>query len=468
LNFTASPKSFQIRLIVENSYGCSDTSFKNMQVFPYVEARFASIDEGCSPFSVDFNNLSTGGNLFAWQFDDGDNSFLEEPEHTFVNNDTADAIFNVVLTVTSPYGCKDQDSLPILVHPTPKPQFIPNPTAQTYPDATVSFNNLTPVGPWNYTWALGDGTVSNDDEPQDHTYTTWGEYFITLTAASEYCEDTISRKIIINPPLPIADFDTLVEGCAPVSLQFRSSSEYAEKFFWEFGDGATSSSENPVYTYQFPGTYTVRLTVTGPAGDIDVKEIIDAVQVNPQPLANFVLTPNEVNIPLQPVTFVNYSQFADDYFWHFGDGVTSRESNPQHLYQESGIFYPWLVVSTVLGCFDTAYSQVPVNAIEVGQVQVPNAFTPNPFGPTGGYFDPQAFDNEVFFPILSGVSASNFTLSIFNRWGELIFETHDVGQGWDGYYRERMCQQDVYVWKVRGEYANGEKFTKVGDVTLVQ
>ena len=72
------------------------------------------------------------------------------------------------------------------------------------------------------------------------------------------------------------------------------------------------------------------------------------------------------------------------------------------------------------------------------------------------------------FPIFSGVSSSNFTLSIFNRWGELLFETHDVNQGWNGYYRNAMCVQDVYVWKVRGEYANGERFTKVGDVTLIQ
>jgi gliding motility-associated-like protein len=101
-------------------------------------------------------------------------------------------------------------------------------------------------------------------------------------------------------------------------------------------------------------------------------------------------------------------------------------------------------------------------------MEVPNAFTPNLSGPNGGMYDPLAFDNQVFFPILSGVSTENYTLSIFNRWGELIFETHDVNQGWDGYYKGVLCQQDAYVWKVQGEYVNGRDFTRVGDVTLIR
>jgi len=274
--------------------------------------------------------------------------------------------------------------------------------------------------------------------------------------------------VIIEPPLPIAEFDTLVDECAPITIQFFSKSEYAETFLWEFGDGATSTAENPLYTYQFPGVYTVKLTVTGPGGQIDSKEILNAIRINPQPLANFVNTPDEVNIPLEPVTFINYSQYADGYLWNFGDGNTSEDDSPQYQYGEAGEFYPWLVAYTNLGCSDTAYSVVPVRAIETGVLQVPNAFTPNPNGPNDGMFDPRAFDNQIFFPILSGVSSSNFTLSVFNRWGELLFETHDVNQGWDGYYRGNMCVQEVYVWKVRGEYANGERFTKVGDVTLIQ
>ena len=107
-------------------------------------------------------------------------------------------------------------------------------------------------------------------------------------------------------------------------------------------------------------------------------------------------------------------------------------------------------------------------ALEVGAIQIPNAFTPSLGGSSGGYYDPLAADNVIFFPVLTGVVGDEYILSIFNRWGELLFETQEVTQGWDGYYRGKLCSQDAYVWKVKGKYVNGQKFSEVGDVTLIR
>lgn len=468
LNFTNNPIQFPITLVVENVFGCRDTTQEVMQVFPVVNAQFAALDEGCAPFDVSFNNQSSGGTLYQWSFGDGNNSFLDDPDHTFENTDSADITYSVVLTITSPYGCEDSDTMDILVHPTPLPQFTLNPTAQVFPNATVNFDNLTPTGPWTYAWDFDDGNTSDRKDPNPHKFTTWGEYRVTLTVSSPFCEDTISRLAIIEPPLPVALFDTLTKDCAPISLTFRNQSEYGVSYLWEFGDGATSTAENPSYTYQFPGVYTVRLTVTGPGGDVDFIEVQNAVTVLVQPFANFASAPDAVSIPLEPVIFANYSQDADAFTWLFGDGNSSAEKNPQHLYESAGIYYPMLVAYTNDGCADTAISEVPVTAIIEGSMEIPNAFTPSSSGPRSTIYDPMAFDNEVFFPLLSGVSGSNYTLSIFNRWGELLFETNNANEGWNGYYRGKLCQQDVYVWKISGEYVTGERFTKVGDVTLIQ
>lgn len=468
VHFNATPNEFDITLVVENTFGCRDTSKKEMIVYPRVNAEIISLDEGCSPFEVDFTNLSVGGTLFEWNFDDGDISFLDEPTHTFENNTNTDQTFQVSLRVTSPYGCTDQDTFPILVHPTPDPIFTVNPVTQVYPDSIVTFDNLTSAGTWSFDWDFGDGGTSIAPEPNFHTYSTWGTYTIVLRAYTPFCEDTTSRTIVIEPPLPVVDFNVAAEECAPVTIMFENESEWGEFFVWEFGDGATSSSENPTYTYQFPGVYTVRLTVTGPGGDVDVKELPDAVVVRTQPTANFVFTPTEVAAPTGVVTFVNYSQFADNYLWDFGDSTTSVETNPQKLYLSGGQFFPFLIASTNFGCSDTFRSALPVVAVENGTIQVPNAFTPTTNGSNGGAYDPLAYDNQVFFPVLTGVVADNYTLSVFNRWGELIFETNDIGTGWDGYYRGKPCQQDVYVWKIKGEYVTGQSFSKVGDVTLIK
>ncbi|GAB5538734.1 MAG: hypothetical protein Salg2KO_08370 [Salibacteraceae bacterium] len=466
VNNGSNPQEFNIILAVENAFGCSDTVTKEMTVFPRVTASFTGLDEGCAPFEVPFTNNSSGGNLHAWDFGDGNISFEDDPIHVFDVSGTIDEVFDVRLITTSPYGCNDTDFYEVLVHPTPEPLFTINPVQQRYPDTTVSITNLT-TGPWQYDWEFGDGETAITFAPVEHRYLGWGKFRIRLSVYSEFCEDTTSLPLVIEPPFPIANFDTLVDDCAPVSFQFNNLSQYAESYLWEFGDGATSSSENPIHTYQFAGSYTVKLTVTGPGGDVDEFEVQNAVVVRNQPVANFVYSPGEVNVP-NPVIFVNYSQFADSYLWDFGDSTSSTEANPQKSYQRGGQYFPLLIAETTFGCIDSFRSEVPIIAIEQGRLEIPNAFTPQSGGGNGGIYDPLATNNAIFFPVLTGVASEEYTLSIFNRWGELLFETHDVRQGWDGYYRDEECPQDVYVWKMRGEYVNGEKFSKVGDVTLIK
>ncbi|NMD00635.1 MAG: hypothetical protein GYA62_13075, partial [Bacteroidales bacterium] len=117
-------------------------------------------------------------------------------------------------------------------------------------------------------------------------------------------------------------------------------------------------------------------------------------------------------------------------------------------------------------CPDTFTIFRAVVAKSAGKIEFPSAFTPNPNGPNGGKYNPNDLNNDVFHPIFVGVD--QYQLSIFNRWGELIFESTDPNIGWDGYYRNELCKQDVYVWKVKGKFINGQSFLKAGDVTLLR
>jgi|TARA_B110000879_G_scaffold178860_1_gene234409 hypothetical protein len=100
--------------------------------------------------------------------------------------------------------------------------------------------------------------------------------------------------------------------------------------------------------------------------------------------------------------------------------------------------------------------------------KIPTGFIPNPGGSSGGIYDPQTLENSIFFPIVEGVT--DYQLLIFNRWGEIVFTSKEVLKGWDGYYRgsEKMCAQDVYVWKATGKYATGKSFNKTGSITLLK
>ena len=101
-----------------------------------------------------------------------------------------------------------------------------------------------------------------------------------------------------------------------------------------------------------------------------------------------------------------------------------------------------------------------------GSIVFPNVFKPNLYGPTGGFYNPAEHMNEVFYPVYEGVV--EYELSIFNRWGERLFITNDINQGWDGYYKDSLCEQGVYIWKCTVTYGNGTSENMAGDLTLLK
>jgi gliding motility-associated-like protein len=150
----------------------------------------------------------------------------------------------------------------------------------------------------------------------------------------------------------------------------------------------------------------------------------------------------------------NMSEYGVRYEWNFGDGNFSAEKNPAHLYTELGIYDISLDVWTVNDCTDRMYLEQAVTVIGSGEIILPNAFRPDQSGPSGGFYDlADPHSNTIFRPWWDGVS--EYRLRIYNRWGEFLFESNDVMQGWDGYYQGRPAKQDVYVWKVWVTFTNG-------------
>lgn len=169
------------------------------------------------------------------------------------------------------------------------------------------------------------------------------------------------------------------------------------------------------------------------------------------------------------VNFTNFSSAnAIDFRWIFGDGNTSTEDSPTHFYTQEGEFSILLTASSINGCVVTFRLPSAVIAELRGQIRTPNAFTPNPNDSNGGRIEQgsRANLNDVFYPVILG--SVKYELNIFNKWGELLFVSEDVNIGWDGYYRGELCQQDVYVWKVKAEFVDGQTIVKVGDVLLLR
>lgn len=464
-NTEAFVQSFLTRLTAENSYGCQDQHSAYITVYPVREIDLsASPAEGCAPLTTELLTQS-GAKTYEWDFGDGNTETGNyQTPHTFENETFENITYKVSVTGTSSFGCLEEATTTILVHPSPEPVFIPSPREQQMPDRTVAIDNQTP-GSWNYSWTFGDGTTSEEAQPQPHEYEASGNYEIALRAYSAFCEASYSEIISIIPMLPAIDYGQNESGCPPLTVSFYNNTLDATSYLWEFGDGQSSNEEAPSHTYRVPGTYTVRLTAYGPGGTLTAEDV--TIEIYNTPTALFEPVPKVVYIPDDEVTFLNKSQGATYYQWAFGDGNSSVEFSPTHSYQNTGSYDVTLEVENDDGCTDEITIPNAVKAEQGGEIDFPNAFTPNKNGPSDGEYQYGERTNHVFYPFVQK-GIVEYKLQIFSRWGELIFETTDIHQGWDGYYREELAPQGVYIWRVTATFSDGRRIEKAGDVTLLR
>ncbi len=470
VNNTSDMQSFTVTLTGTTSYGCEASNSIDVDIIPQINADLNPPAGGCSPYTANFENNSTGAFTYFWDFGDGTISQEANPSYIYSNPGVEDVTYTVTFIAQSLWGCGDTLVFDVPVYGLPQAAFIASPNVQTFPNATIDLVNLSAANATaGYTWNWGDGTsvfTTNPDEPETFTYDTWGVYIVQLMVGNNLCNDTATQQVRINPPLPIADFEALGEGCMPLRVDFTNTSTYGVSYLWNFGDGTISNQENPNHVYYQPGTYNVALTVTGPGGDTDVEIKTGVAIVHPRAEAFFTVNPPVIAVPDQ-VYFLNLSTDATTYMWDFGDGNTATNFSPYHFYETLGWHPVTLIANNEFNCPDTFRVEQAVLGNVDSQIAFPNAFTPSGNGPTGGFWTVnEMFNNDVFFPIYKGVD--EFEMQIFNRWGELLFETKDVRQGWDGYYRGEICQQDVYVWRVKVTFLDGGELSDMGDVTLIR
>lgn len=453
-------------LQVVSEHGCRDTTGHVITVHPPIQALFSVTEEACSPMELDIVNESQGALTLQWNMGDGNTLVGEDPSYTYVNSGPFPVQRTIALTATSAFGCTSNFSRTVTVLPVPLAGLLASPIDQQYPDATVDLQNTSGAGNWSHQWNFGDGSGSSLQSPGSHTYATWGTYTIELVVVGALCSDTARQVVTVTPPLPTASFLGQGDGCAPLSVQFTNTSLQGLSYLWSFGDGGQSTADNPNYIFNVPGVYTVTLTAMGIGGAVNTAVKVDSVVVRPRANAYFVLQPDDVIVPSDPVFTHNLSANASDHQWDFGDGAVSTEVNPVHYYTTPGTFDVQLIANNQWNCPDTFLLEQAVRGRTSGELRFPNAFTPNSDGPTDGIYDPASHTNDHFFPLYEGVE--KYRLEIFNRWGELLFVTEDVRVGWDGWYRGAPAKQDVYVWKAYARFSDGRETVMKGDVTLLR
>lgn len=469
-NSTAVNQTYTVQLVAGNASLCYDTAFAYPVVYPKPQMSYTySPTIGCSPVAVTFTNNTTLATGYAWHFGDGATSTQTNVTHVYTNpSNTSNQTFSATLVGTTVYGCQDSLTMPIDVFYRPKSNFTVD-TPSCSPKL-LTFTN-TSLGANSYHWDFGNGNVSGStNETQQYVNTTNANQTYTVqlvTISLNNCKDTLNVPIVVHPKPEFTIVAQPDSGCSPLTVTFPVIPG-ASVYQWNFGDGTLGAGAPTTNTYfnnsQSDKTFTVQLIGKDAYGCADTSTV--NIKVFSKPIALFQANPNTVFIPTNPVNCTNLSSGATSYQWDFGDGHTSTETNPSYLYQTPGEFQISLVAINQHGCKDTFELPSKIIAQLESDVQVPNAFTPNPNGGNGGAFNSQDVNNDVFHPVLRGID--KYELDIFSRWGELLFVSKDVNIGWDGYYKGKLCTQDVYVWKIVATTLDGKKINKAGDVLLLR
>jgi len=271
-------------------------------------------------------------------------------------------------------------------------------------------------------------------------------------------------------PMPFVTFiaDT-IEGCQPFTVNFNivAGADETHDYIWNFGDNDDinlSLSPNPEHTYLDYGQYDVTLMYTTNKGCKDTVTIEDMILVHKKPVARFTVKPEYATILDPEINFINQS--SNDVvlnMWDFGDGDSSLQVSPLHVYAREPMDYTaTLFVETVYGCKDTTTQIITIN--DIYTLYAPTAFTP----------DNDGF-NEVFYVTGHGITSKDFRLIIYDRWGEKVWETdkydpdNPARYGWDGTIKGgKTAEVGLYVWRCSFIDITGTSRIETGTVTLIR
>ncbi len=458
----ASPPIYTV--IVTDVNGCSTMGVTQITQPAQLTALINSPDTICFGQPVQLFANANGGTP-AYSFLWGGGQIGQGPIVTYPITST---VYNV--NVIDASGCQANATKMVIVRA--QPQF-------TVADQTIcqgELATLTPTNinggntnnPFNFFWmqidslsgSLSSTGVMNPVNPLTVGPANTTNYVVWINDGCSSV-DTLGVTVFVNDTAT-GQLVPVMDTCQGIVQYFALTTDIGVSFGWDFNsDGIidkTTTTTTTTYIYPSAGTYDLTVTITTAQGCVSIITQPNWVTVHPNPIADFTTNPNPPEVTLLNPTFnfIDQSFGADFWYWTFGDLTSdSINQNPTHTYQDTGYYNVVLLVTNIYGCTDMTSKVVRVRPDFF--FVAPNTFTPNGDGV-----------NDIFFPgTMLGASVKNYNFFIFDRWGEVIFEGHDLRDGWDGTYKGKLVQNGVYVWTIEVTDLENTVHQYVGHVNVL-
>lgn len=518
--------NFQIKLTVVDQGGCKDSLVRyliNVEANPVAGFTADTTNGSCYPFAVNFSDTSSGNiNYWEWNLGSNDSIVFQNPFRNFLDPGN----YDIRLIVSTPNGCSDtlvKNDYIQITGPTATFDMSADIICLNEP---VTFTITTQNGVGSFRWAFGDGNSSTAN-PATHIYTDTSGLIkpsLILLDPLANCEIILFDSIIIQDI--IAKFSLIdSSGCEPFSPQITNLMQGEDSFVWDLGDGRTSTDRTPDFTYATKGTYNLKLSVNSNIGCSD--EAIVPIEVNETPVASIngngsicfgetttlngnggtrfewyigsTLISTTQNITVNPDTTTNYTYIASNQFNCSDTALlevyVQQAPNYNPIPDSSiiigeqvamdasaglGFIYSWtpskglsctdcpnpiaqpletteyiLSIRDAQGCF-SLMDTILIEVKEVFSLDVPQAFSPNGDGV-----------NDLIYAKGWGLKEL-IAFKIYNRFGELVFESSEFDKGWDGTYNGKDQMIETYVYTVEAETFKGEVLQKKGNITLLR
>jgi gliding motility-associated-like protein len=462
----SNPGNFNVIVTATSNHNCINDTIQTVVVHPKPNVNFQSTST-CLNQATQFSNQSNiiAGSIIKYRWDFDNNGSIDDstanPAYIYLTAGTKQSR----LMAISNNNCINQNVNPVVVHYNPVANFsAPStclPASTNFSDFSTSLDGTISSYAWDFN---GDNIIDNNLQNPQYIFTQSGNYGVKLEVQTQYgCVNTFMKSVYVNAT-PSALFTAQNnEGCPSLCVQFTNSSSIGNGSIitnqWIFGDNSFPDySQHPTHCYS-TGNYNVTLKVVSDSGCVSSSSIPNLVNVYPTPVADFNVTPSEVEITMPLIEVENKSIGASSIKYFFDDGTVKNVANFSYTFNTDVAKTVSIMqkVHNSYGCRDSIIKKVDIKPAYV--MYVPNAFTPNSDGLNDGF-------KAV------GVGIAQFKLQVFDRWGALVFETDDINNAWDGSINGKgdfeSTKQEVYVWKAQVTDVLREKHSMVGHVTLLK